>query len=131
MQDFKIPTDVIFNMMRHVFRSHGIECCGILIGRNGLVQYSHSMANIAEFPDIEYAFNPEEQIEVWHTAGERKMDIMGVYHSHVRGEAYPSAGDIHMAAYPSFHYVILTQSSIRSFRIADAEVTEEKVVLEY
>lgn len=131
MREFKIPQDVLFHMIRWTIECPDIEVCGVLIGRRGVIEHAVSMGNHAEFPDLEFAFDPLQQIEVWETAHKANLDVMGVYHSHVKREAYPSPADVHYAAYPGFRYVILNQNSIRAFTIVESDVVEEKIVLDY
>jgi proteasome lid subunit RPN8/RPN11 len=67
---------------------------------------------------------------------EQSEDVVVVYHSHTATEAYPSRTDISLASEPQAHYVIVSTAesgaaegpvSVRSFRIADGEVTEEEI----
>jgi len=55
-----------------------------------------------------------------------------VYHSHTATEAYPSRTDASIAAEPDAHYVLVSTRDpevheFRSYRIVDAEITEEPV----
>ena len=55
-----------------------------------------------------------------------------IYHSHTDSQAYPSRTDIENASEPGAHYVIIPTDNlyggeIRSFRILDGMITEEKV----
>jgi [CysO sulfur-carrier protein]-S-L-cysteine hydrolase len=59
---------------------------------------------------------------------------MAIYHSHTHTQAYPSATDIRLAAYPEATYLIVTlqdrdRPDIRAFSIVDGEVTEKRVVV--
>jgi proteasome lid subunit RPN8/RPN11 len=55
-----------------------------------------------------------------------------IYHSHTATEAYPSRTDVTFAGEPGAHYLLVStrepeSEEIRSFRIVDGVVTEEKV----
>jgi len=55
-----------------------------------------------------------------------------IYHSHTATEAYPSRTDVSFAGEPGAHYLLVStrepdDTEIRSFRIVDSVVTEEKV----
>ena len=63
---------------------------------------------------------------------ERDEEPVVIYHSHPATEAYPSRTDVAYAGEPTAHYVVVStrdpdQIELRSFRIADGEVTEEEV----
>ncbi|MBS3942104.1 MAG: Mov34/MPN/PAD-1 family protein, partial [Actinobacteria bacterium] len=57
-----------------------------------------------------------------------------IYHSHTHTQAYPSATDIRLAAYPDATYLIVTlqdrdHPDVRGFSIIDGVVTEKRVVV--
>ena len=57
-----------------------------------------------------------------------------IYHSHTATGAYPSRTDISYASEPGAHYVLVSTrdadaTEFRSYRIADATVTEEPVTV--
>ena len=59
---------------------------------------------------------------------------LAIYHSHTHTQAYPSATDIRLAAYPEATYLIVTlqdrdHPDIRAFAIVDGEVSEKRVVV--
>jgi [CysO sulfur-carrier protein]-S-L-cysteine hydrolase len=59
---------------------------------------------------------------------------LAIYHSHTHTQAYPSATDIRLAAYPEATYLIVTlqdrdHPDIRGFDIIDGVVTEKPVVV--
>ena len=61
--------------------------------------------------------------------------MVGIYHSHSQTEAYPSAHDVELAYYPEVFYVIVSikdrdNPSIRSFKIVEGKVNEERVMIE-
>jgi proteasome lid subunit RPN8/RPN11 len=62
----------------------------------------------------------------------RDEEPVVIYHSHTATEAFPSRTDISYASEPNAHYVLVSTRSehdveVRSFRIVDAEVTEEQI----
>lgn len=59
---------------------------------------------------------------------------LAIYHSHTHTQAYPSATDIRLAAYPEATYLIVTlqdrdRPDIRAFSIVDGEVVEKDVLV--
>lgn len=59
---------------------------------------------------------------------------LAIYHSHTHTQAYPSATDIRLAAYPEATYLIITlqdhdRPDIRAFSIIDGEVAEKDVLV--
>jgi len=59
----------------------------------------------------------------------KDLQLLGIYHSHPRGENRPSRTDIEQAFYPDTPYFILSPlpdapQLVRVFLIRDGEVTE-------
>jgi len=76
--------------------------------------------------------DPKEQLKVMKEIRNLEMKMVGICHSHLETEAYPSARDVELAFYPEVSYVIISikdrdNPSIRSFRIIEGKISEEKV----
>ncbi len=80
------------------------------------------MANIDERP-TRFRIADEQHIDVRRALRESRppLAILGVYHSHPAGTAWPSPTDIADAMYPEWLYVIAglagRRSTLRAFRI--------------
>lgn len=77
-------------------------------------------------------FDPQQQLQVWKEMSARREEPVIIYHSHTNSQAYPSRSDVELATEPQAHYVIiptyhLYNEEIRSFRIVDQMVIEERV----
>jgi proteasome lid subunit RPN8/RPN11 len=60
------------------------------------------------------------------------LDLVGIFHSHVATEAYPSRTDVELAAYPDAAYLILSLADqdapvLRAFSIRDGQVSEREL----
>jgi proteasome lid subunit RPN8/RPN11 len=89
------------------------------------------MRNIAESETF-FKFEPQQQLQVWRTMEMRGEEPVVIYHSHTHTQAYPSRTDVQYATEPRCHYVIIPtdpayEDEIRSFRIVDGMVTEERI----
>jgi proteasome lid subunit RPN8/RPN11 len=117
------------------------EACGILAGKNGRVNGQHSrtvekiyeMINLEKSPSF-FSMSPEEQFKVNKDIRNLGFEMIGVYHSHFKRQAYPSSEDVQLAFYPEVSYLILSLQDmdnpvIRSFKIEEGKVKEEKVVI--
>jgi proteasome lid subunit RPN8/RPN11 len=78
-----------------------------------------------------YEIDPKEMLKVDREARALGADIMAVFHSHTHTDAYPSLTDVRQATDPGWHYVLIslrdTHPVVRSYRIADGQITEEPV----
>ena len=114
-------------------KDHPIETCGIIAGPAGsnLPLRLIPMRNVAKSETF-FKFEPQQQLQVWRAMEMRGEEPIVIYHSHTHTQAYPSRTDVQYATEPRCHYVIIPtgpayKEEIRSFRILDGMVTEERV----
>jgi proteasome lid subunit RPN8/RPN11 len=122
--------DAIF---AHARRDHPDEACGVIAGPDGSDRPARfiPMDNSARSQTF-YQFDSTEQLRVWKEMWANDEEPVVIYHSHTATEAYPSRTDISYAGEPGAHYVLVSTrepgvDEIRSFRIVDGVVTEEKI----
>jgi [CysO sulfur-carrier protein]-S-L-cysteine hydrolase len=122
--------DAIF---AHARRDHPDEACGVIAGPEGSDRPTRfiPMDNSARSQTF-YQFDATEQLRVWKEMWANDEEPVVIYHSHTATEAYPSRTDIKLAGEPGAHYVLVStrgpgDDEIRSFRIVDGAVTEEKI----
>lgn len=68
------------------------ESCAILFGKDGVVSEVFLTKNIEESP-VNFTISNEQLIEGYKIAEEKKVDVIGIFHSHPNSEAYPSNTD--------------------------------------
>ncbi len=87
------------------------EVCGILGGEYGddhtIVHEVHSAENVAETPQIRYAIDPAEQLEITESIEGNDLDVAGFFHSHPTGPTEPSDTDEARATWPDLSYLIV------------------------
>ena len=120
-------------------RAHGREtfpheCCGALVGREGVVHEAFALANTTEEgPRRRFLVRPDDYRVAEERARETGLDLLGFYHSHPDHPARPSQYDLDHA-WPSFSYVIVSvmageDKELTSWRLNDdrAAFAEESV----
>ena len=65
------------------------ESCAILFGKDNTVSEIFLTENIEKSP-VNFTISNDELIEAYKIAEEKKMEVMGIFHSHPNSEAYPS-----------------------------------------
>jgi proteasome lid subunit RPN8/RPN11 len=94
-------------------RAHGVEaypneCCGALIGRDGVVASTFALPNTTEEgPRRRFLVRPGDYRAAEKRATELGADLLGFYHSHPDHPARPSQYDLDHA-WPFFSYVIVS-----------------------
>ncbi|HMK12966.1 MAG TPA: M67 family metallopeptidase [Acidimicrobiales bacterium] len=123
-------------MVGHAYDGLPDEACGLLAGEptsGGHVAVFYPCRNVAASSRV-YTVDPKDHLLAERDAESRGMQILGVMHSHTHTEAYPSPTDVEQAPDPEWHYVIVSLKGdapvLRSYLIADGQITEEQVALE-
>ena len=94
-------------------RSHGVEaypneCCGALIGRDGVISTTYGLPNTTEEgPRRRFLVRPQDYREAERRATEAGGELLGFYHSHPDHPARPSQYDLDHA-WPFFSYIIVS-----------------------
>lgn len=94
-------------------RAHGREaypheCCGALIGRNGIVADVLALPNTTEEgPRRRFLVRPSDYRAAEQRASELGAELLGFYHSHPDHPARPSQYDLDHA-WPTFAYIIVS-----------------------
>ena len=130
MLKLKIPDNIFEQMLTQAKAEAPIEACGILAGKDGVVEKFYKMTNADQSND-HFTMEPEEQFKVIKDIRAVELEMLAVYHSHPESPARPSAEDIRMAFTPNTIYVILSlqqaEPVVKSFLIEDNSVTEVPV----
>ena len=128
-----IDSAIVDAIVAHARRDHPDEACGVVAGPIGgdLPTRHIAMDNAARSMTF-YEFDSMEQLRVWREMDDNDEEPVVIYHSHTATEAYPSRTDVSFAGEPGAHYLLVStrepdDTEIRSFRIVDNVVTEEKV----
>jgi proteasome lid subunit RPN8/RPN11 len=112
------------------------EACGILAGKDNSVEKIYCMTNAKPGPAY-YEMDAEEQFRVMKNIRESGSAMVGMFHSHPSGPAYPSNVDVEKAYwpgsqlpnYPDAVYIIVSlmnraQPIIKGFSIEEGKVSE-------
>jgi proteasome lid subunit RPN8/RPN11 len=75
------------------------EACGMLGGKGGGVEKIYPVRNAKPGPDY-YEMDPEEQFSVMKDIRDSGLEMIGLFHSHPTGRAYPSNVDVEQAYWP-------------------------------
>ena len=117
------------SLVEQARRERPRECCGLLVGDGKRIDFAVPLPNIAA-DRARYRIDDVAHIELRRMLRRfvPQTAIVGVYHSHPAGGAWPSATDIAEAFYPEWAYVIVglgpARPAVRAFRIRSGRVRE-------
>ena len=103
-----INAAVVASIRDHGRDTYPNECCGALLGRDGVVAETFALPNMTdEGPRRRFLVRPSDYraAEARATAGGH--ELLGFYHSHPDHPARPSQYDLDHA-WPSFSYIIIS-----------------------
>jgi len=129
-----VPRRVAEAMFRHSGWSLPSEACGLVaFDGDGNPGFVFCLTN-ADASEHRFTVSPEEHHGSLRLAERLGLTIGGVFHSHIKAEAYPSVSDIDGGADPEWiHFIIGPVSGgrplLRAFRIADGSVAELSVAV--
>jgi proteasome lid subunit RPN8/RPN11 len=100
------------SMVAHAQASYPDECCGAMLGTTDgetkIVIDSIALRNAFEGAQgARYELRPEDLLAADKAARERKMDLIGIYHSHPDCDAYFSKTDLQNSC-PWYSFVVLS-----------------------
>jgi proteasome lid subunit RPN8/RPN11 len=127
--------------VRDAIRAHGAEtypheCCGALIGRDGVATHGVALPNMTEEgPRRRFLVRPSDYRDAERRASEAGAELLGFYHSHPDHPARPSQYDLDHA-WPFFSYVIVSvragaAEEMTSWRLRDDRSAFDEEPLTY
>jgi proteasome lid subunit RPN8/RPN11 len=106
-QPLTISPDVDAAIRQHGQETYPHECCGALVGRDGVVNAIVALPNTTdEGPRRRFMVRPSDYQLAERRATEVGGDLLGFYHSHPDHPARPSQYDLDHA-WPTFAYIIV------------------------
>jgi proteasome lid subunit RPN8/RPN11 len=108
--DVLIVPEAIVDAMRQAMEA-GLpeEACGLLFGRGRTVERAASIENELHSP-LRFRLEPRAQLRAMQSAEDDGLELLGIFHSHPKGPAHPSASDMQEAAYPQASYLIWSKT---------------------
>jgi proteasome lid subunit RPN8/RPN11 len=122
-----LPRGVRQAIVAHARRERPRECCGLLVGSGREVAFAVAATNVAP-GETRYRVDDREHIQLRRVlrSFSPPLEILGVYHSHPRGDARPSATDVAEAAYADWFHVIVGlkagRAAVAAFRLTAGTV---------
>jgi proteasome lid subunit RPN8/RPN11 len=119
-----ITAEVDAAIRAHGNETYPNECCGALIGRDGVVTEVYALPNTTEEgPRRRFLVRPQDYREAEKRATAAGAELLGFYHSHPDHPARPSQYDLDHA-WPFFSYIIVavrggTPEDMTSWRLRE------------
>jgi [CysO sulfur-carrier protein]-S-L-cysteine hydrolase len=124
----RIAPDMLDEIVAHARDDAPNECCGLIAGADGLATRVHRARNEFASP-MRFNVHPQDLIRITTEIEDGGEELVGIYHSHPRSEAFPSQTDVNLAAnWPDPLWLICSladsEPEVRAFSIRDGKVEE-------
>ncbi len=108
----RIESEPWATMLSHARQAYPNECCGAMLGAMDdgakIVRVAMPLQNAFEGAQAtRYELRPEDLLAADKAARERRMDLIGIYHSHPDCDAYFSQTDLKNSC-PWYSFVVLS-----------------------
>ena len=98
-------------MVRHAESTFPKECCGVMVGVEGVVTRAVTLPNVYDGPQEDFfVMDPRDLARVDEEARKAGASVLGVFHSHPDCDAYFSKRDLENSC-PWFSYLVLSIKS--------------------
>ena len=130
----RIARGLLDEIVAHSREEAPNECCGLVGGRDGAASTVYRARNEFASP-TRYNVHPQDLIRIVNAIDAAGEELVAIYHSHTRSEAYPSQTDVNLAAnWPDPVYVICSlmrdEPLVRGFEIRDDAIDEVAIDVE-
>ncbi|MGE4357097.1 MAG: M67 family metallopeptidase [Candidatus Omnitrophota bacterium] len=124
---------VLEKIIEHCKKVFPLEACGVLSGKETRVEKVFPLTNI-EKDAMKYFADSKEQLRTFKEIENLGMKLLGIYHSHPNGPAYPSDKDIELAFYETSYLIVslreFNNPEIKAYKIEKGKVREEELITE-
>ncbi|HEV2183229.1 MAG TPA: M67 family metallopeptidase [Candidatus Acidoferrales bacterium] len=127
----RVRREIISRIREEARKTLEQECCGLLAGRDGIITRVLPARNALQSATA-FEIAPAELFQLMRQIRGEDMEMLGIYHSHPRGENRPSPRDIASAFYSEAAYFIVSPLDdaahpVRAFLIRDGRFTELQI----
>lgn len=91
--DLAVTSGVIATLLEEAARAHPLECCGLLLGHDQVIDQAVRCTNVHPQPSRHFEIDPAALIAAHRAARAGGPEVLGYFHSHPTGKAAPSATD--------------------------------------
>jgi proteasome lid subunit RPN8/RPN11 len=116
METLRISDRAWGALLDHASAAHPLECCGLLLGREGAIEEARPARNIHAAPHTHFEIDPQALVDAHRAARAGGAELMGYYHSHPAGPAAPSPTDQALATGDGRVWAIIAGDAVTFWR---------------
>jgi proteasome lid subunit RPN8/RPN11 len=109
----QVTSGVIATLIEEAAHAAPEECCGLLLGRDGVVTQARPAANVADDRATRFEIDPMALFAAHKQARSGGPELLGYYHSHPEGHPVPSATDCEHASGDARTWAIVAGGEVK------------------
>jgi proteasome lid subunit RPN8/RPN11 len=115
-----VSRPVLDAMHAEAARAAPEECCGLLLGQDGVLEETRPAANVASERRRHFEIDPQALVDAHRAARGGGRHVLGYFHSHPGGRAEPSATDRERSAGDGSIWAIVGETAVTFWRDEEA-----------
>lgn len=129
----RIPRSIYQKIIEHAQREDPVECCGILGGKDKIIQKSFEIKNLKS-SSVQFLMDPQEQLNAFEEMEKSSMIMVAIYHSHPHTIPFPSEMDVQRTFDREMPSIIISlkkkdEPMVKAFRIGKEAIDLEEIEL--
>ncbi|MEO6718332.1 MAG: M67 family metallopeptidase [Novosphingobium sp.] len=112
----EVTSGTIATLLQEAAKAWPLECCGLLLGRDGKIGTVLPAANVAPDPARHFEIDPAALLAAHRSARRGGPELLGYYHSHPAGHPVPSATDCEHASGDRRIWAIIANGDVAFWR---------------
>lgn len=119
--EIEVTSGAIATLIAESARTAPLECCGLLLGRDGRIELARAADNVADDPSRRFEIDPAALLAAHRGARNGGPELLGYFHSHPNGHPLPSATDCEHSSGDNRVWAIVANGEVRFFRDSPQE----------
>ena len=112
----RLTRSALDGLLAEAARTAPEECCGVLLGREELIEEARPAANVALDRRRCFEIDPQALIDAHRAARAGGLELIGYFHSHPAGPPAPSATDRALASGDGRVWAIVAEPGVTFWR---------------
>ena len=114
--EIEVTSGAIATLIAESARTAPLECCGLLLGREGRIEEARTADNVADDPARRFEIDPAALLRAHREARTGGPELLGYFHSHPNGHPLPSATDCEHASGDNRIWAIVADGQVLFYR---------------
>jgi proteasome lid subunit RPN8/RPN11 len=128
-----LPRDLRDAILAHALEEAPRECCGLVLGLDGVGERVIRCRNADEQPNVRYTIDPADLYAAISPLGDEDRELVAIYHSHPASPPVPSPTDRAEAHWPRARYILASwrtgSPELHAYRIEAGGMREVPVTV--